>query len=113
MPITAVLLDGVTVHLEIDGLETPVSLHSTQGMLTDRALEETGVTDRIADVGDELRRMLRAVVKSAKQSLEDAQPNEWSVELNIGFKGEAGIPCLTKGEANAAFKVTAKWKQGG
>ncbi|MCP4134935.1 MAG: hypothetical protein GY754_28430, partial [bacterium] len=35
---------------------------------------------------------------------------EWTLELNIGFKGKANpVPVILSGESNAAIKVTAKW----
>jgi hypothetical protein len=57
--------------------------------------------------------MLSAITSSIRQALEKSKPNEWSVELLVGFKGEAGIPCLTKGEANASIKLTARWNSSG
>ncbi len=44
--------------------------------------------------------------------VEDMEPDEWSVEINIGMKGKATIiPVLVSGEGNGSIKVTAKWKR--
>jgi hypothetical protein len=39
------------------------------------------------------------------------RPSELAVEFGITLGGEAGIPFVAKGTAEASFKVTATWKQ--
>jgi hypothetical protein len=41
-----------------------------------------------------------------------ANPDEWSVEMNIGFKGKATpIPYIASGELDGGIKITATWKK--
>lgn len=72
-------------------------------------LEPTGVAGQVADAGEEIRAIITAVTGSIQKAFEASSPDEWSVELLVGFKGEAGIPFVTKGEANASLKLKAKW----
>jgi hypothetical protein len=100
-----VLIDGITLFVEVDELDA-ARAQAAPGMV-----ERGAVADRVRDVGADLRNLLGAITRPVKAALEEAQPDEWSVELSLGFKGEAGVPCLTKGEANASVKVTARWKK--
>jgi len=113
MPTRLIRLNGTEFHVEVDELDVQFSRPAASGELAGRGLTATGVADRVADSGSELRQMLSAVTSSVQQALEKSKPNEWTVELLVGFKGEAGVPCLTKGEANASIKLTAKWNSRG
>ena len=109
MPTRLVQFNGTEFNVEVDDLEAQIAHPTEFGDLLGRGLTETGVLDRVADAGTELRQMLAAVTSSISQAMEKSKPKEWSVELSVGFKGESGVPCLTKGEANASIKLTAKW----
>jgi hypothetical protein len=99
MATRSILIDGVEVLIEVDS-----------GPHTGGLAERGAIADKVRDVGQDLRVLLLAVTQPVRDALAASQPEEWSVELNLGFKGEAGVPCLTKGEANGSIKVTAKWK---
>jgi hypothetical protein len=52
------------------------------------------------------------MVESVHASLKAANPDEWSVEMNIGFKGKATpIPYIASGELDGGIKITATWKK--
>lgn len=110
-----ITIDGVQVYVEVEelngGVSTPVSTGSGGGVR--RNIEPTSVADKLVNVGDSLRAAIKAVTGPVQSALKDLPPDEWTMELNIGFKGEAGVPCITKGEANASIKLTAKWKKAG
>lgn len=106
----AVIIDGVTLYVEVDDETLPVA-PGAAGAARGGLVERGAVADRVRDIGADLRGLLASVTKPVRDALEQSQPEEWTVELNLGFKGEAGIPCLTKGEANGSVKVTAKWKR--
>ena len=56
-----------------------------------------------------LRGTLRSVFSVVRASLEDNPPDEWGVELNIGFKGTTTpIPVIVSGESSVAV-FTPKW----
>lgn len=74
--------------------------------------EEIGFSDKLTDVSDLLRKNLQGICDTVADSFKEIQPDEWGVEVNIGFKGKANpIPVILGGEANAAIKVHAKWKK--
>ncbi len=76
------------------------------------AVETSKPTDRIIETVDYLKDSLRGVLRVVHASMQDHAPDEWGVELTIGFKGTANpIPVFVSGEANAALKVHAKWKK--
>jgi hypothetical protein len=47
-----------------------------------------------------------------KAGFAEAAPSEVSVEFGITLGGEAGVPFVTKGKADATFKVTSTWSTG-
>lgn len=105
----AVIIDGQTLWVEVDDEVLPAAAGAPGAV---RGLVERGeVANRVRDIGADLRGLLASVTRPVREALAEAQPEEWTVELNLGFKGEAGIPCLTKGEANGSVKITAKWKR--
>jgi hypothetical protein len=63
------------------------------------------------DVADHIRDLVGALTAPVRAAFEGAGAEEWSLGINFGFKGETGVPFIAKGEANAAVKVTAKWKK--
>ena len=52
---------------------------------------------------------LAAIVAPLHRALEASRPDEASVELSLGLKGEVGV-FVAKGEGNASIKITVKWK---
>lgn len=107
MSTRAVIIDGETLWVEVDDEVLPTAAATAAPGLVER----DGMAARVRDISGDLRSLLTNVTRPVREALEQAQPEEWSVELHLGFKGEAGIPCLTKGEANGSVKVTAKWKR--
>lgn len=59
-----------------------------------------------------LKETISGTAKSVLESFKELKPDEWSVEMNIAFKGEAStvIPVLS-GEGEGSLKVTATWKK--
>ena len=81
--------------------------------------EYVNALDDIVEAGENVHGMIKALAlslihikalaRTVQSALVDVQPSEWSIEINLGFKGKAGIPFITEGEANGAVKVVAKW----
>jgi hypothetical protein len=38
-------------------------------------------------------------------------PDEWKLEISLGFKTNSNIPFLAAGEGNGSVKVSATWKR--
>jgi|CXWL01.1.fsa_nt_gi hypothetical protein len=54
---------------------------------------------------------LEAIVSTIDKGIDKLNPDEWSIELNMGFAGEQRIPYIAKSEINGCIKVVAKWKK--
>lgn len=65
-----------------------------------------------SDIAERIRDLVSVLTMPVQAAFEGTGAEEWSLEINCGFKGETGVPFIAKGEANAAVKVTAKWKKG-
>ena len=106
MPTRHIMIDGIELLVEID----PEFSAAVPPLVERGAVERGTVSDNVRDVGQDLRNVLVSVTKPIREVLATCEPEEWGMELSLGFKGEAGIPCITRGEANGAIKVTVKWK---
>lgn len=73
--------------------------------------EDVSALDDVKEAGSKVHGTIKALSATVQSALDSAQPDEWSLEINLGFKGKAGIPFITEGEANGAVKVIAKWKR--
>ena len=103
--IEAVVFNGETIYVEVTevGEERPDHAGASDDY------EDTSAGRGLLNAGDRVRRTVSALAATIQTALEQAQPAEWTLEINLGFKGKAGIPFITEGEANGAVKVTAKW----
>lgn len=99
--------NGETIYVEVSEIGGDIKAAGK----TDDGFEDTSATDELINAGEKVRSTISALAATVQQALTKANPAEWSLEINIGFKGKAGIPFVTEGEANGAVKVTAKWKR--
>ncbi len=114
--------DGGQLWVEVEEVEIPAELTQggTAGELSPNMplgteeicfrekVKELG--DKIRDVNEILRQSLSGIFETVAESVKEKQPDEWGVEVNIGFKGKTNpIPVILSGEANASIKVHAKW----
>ena len=67
--------------------------------------------DENEDMAERIEGLVSVLTAPVQTAFTGAGADEWSLEVNVGFKGETGLPFVAKGEANAAVKVTAKWKR--
>ena len=109
--------NGDILYVAIDDIDAVLhGMSPTPGDRDDisdlpRGAEPVSYRDNFMDAAGAIENNIKAVARMVHQSLIDHQPDEWSVELSIGFKGSAGIPVLVSGEASGAIKVSAKWKR--
>lgn len=99
-------INGKTVWIEVADIKAEGGQTAGQ----DGQFQYTSASKKLADLAETLRDLIGAVTTPVQSALESSKPEEWSLEFNIGFKAETGLPFIAKGEANAAVKVTAKWK---
>lgn len=95
------------IYVEVAEIEQqPIEAKSTDGF------EKTTAADQLISAGEQVRNTITALATVVHDALSKARPDEWTLEINIGFNGKAGIPFVVEGGANGAVKVSAKWKKG-
>lgn len=106
------LKDGSSVYVEMEEVEdVPTKSISKRDDLPPGA-EEVSAASTIIDAMEVLKNNLQSVFNTVHESVKNNSPDEWGVELNIGFKGKINpIPVIVGSESNVAIKVHAKWKK--
>jgi hypothetical protein len=66
---------------------------------------------RLADVGEQIGEVCNEVCEHATASLAGARPAELVLEFGLKLGGEAGLPFVAKGSAEATFTIRATWTQ--
>lgn len=108
------LADGSTIYIEVENNTQAVELApSPKQAMPDLppGAEPTGLLDDMIIGGKLLQETISSTVENVHASLQQAKPDEWSVELNIGFEStDKGIVSYL-GKGNGSLKVTATWKK--
>lgn len=103
----AIEINGTTVWVEV---EDQLTSGDGRRAFTAAGNRERGVDEAANQIARvDLNRTLKAIIEPVHAALKEAKPEEVSVELNLGLKGEVGI-FVAKSEGNASLKITAKWK---
>ena len=100
-------VNGTVIWVEVT--DTPiVSPPRAVGKFAETAAQDTAqnVLDAVGKV--DVARTLNALVTPIHQGLASLAPQEVTIELGIGIKGEVGI-FVASSEGNASVKITAKW----
>jgi hypothetical protein len=101
---------GDTIYVESEDVEIhmhPVTCNS--GDLPVGAEKITAI-DTAIDTMQRLSNTLSGVFSSIKEGLEANQPDEWTAELKIDFKGKVNpIPVIVGAESGAAITIHARW----
>ena len=112
--ISPVEINGKTIWIEVDDIQVaqpPQTTSNHPADLRGSAAPVGAVGDffkeKIASIAD----TLEAIVGTVDKGIEKISPDEWSVELTIGFAGEHNIPFVATGSVNGGVKVNAKWKK--
>lgn len=109
------LANGRAIYVEMEVAEIPNSPNRATTRPADLpdGAQPAGFVEDVADAIQALKDNISSLAETVYESLQHSQPDEWSLELNIGFKGKTSpIPVILSGEASGAIKVTAKWKKG-
>lgn len=97
------------ILVEVEGRER-VTRGGIVDALPDRAKEYVGNFGR---VGEYIMSVCEEVYVKYKSAAEGIRPDHLEIEFGIKIGGETGIPFVSKGAAEAAIKVTAKWGSAG
>lgn len=98
--------NGETIYIEV----SEVDQRGRKSEEDDR-FEDVNALDKFKEVGGEVYSIIKGLGNTVQSALENAQPEEWSLEINLGFNAKTGIPFVTEGAASGAVKVIAKWKR--
>lgn len=108
------LEDGTIIYVEVDAESLPSIITNNANQPSDLppGAEPTGVLDDVIIGVKLLKETIGGTAKSVFDSLKALNPDEWSVEMNVAFKGQGStvIPVLS-GEGEGSLKVTATWKK--
>lgn len=112
------LKNGRSLFVEMEDADIPImqSRVPTGGQDSDLlpGAEAVSFKEDVIDAFEVLRDSIASLADNVHESLKAHQPDEWSLELNIGFKGKVSpIPVILSGETSGGIKVTAKWKKPG
>jgi seryl-tRNA(Sec) selenium transferase len=64
---------------------------------------------KLDEVAETIGETCKALHNKVKKNLAGTFPKEMSIEFGVTLAGEAGVPLVTKGSVEAAFKITATW----
>jgi hypothetical protein len=101
--------DGSQILVEVEQADVPMTPPSAN---LPAGAEPTGMMDKLDDAMGLLRNSIGAMARNVNAALAEQTPDEWAMEVSIGFKGETQpIPVIVTGSAAGSVKVTAKWKR--
>lgn len=104
-----IVIDGNSIWVEVDELALPVTppiAPPGKTRMTSNPGESTPV-DNLVKV--DLAKTLTTVIGPVHAALRASAPEEVTVELSLGLKGEVGV-FVAKSEGSASLKITVKWK---
>jgi hypothetical protein len=94
---------------EIVYIEVVEDAHAT--LIDAGEWENTNTEQKLARAGEKVRSTISALATTVRAAMDKAEPEEWTLEINLGFQANGGIPFITEGETHGAVKVTARWKK--
>jgi hypothetical protein len=107
------LAEGGSLFVETEDIE--ISSASTMmviGRKRPDGAEEVTAKEMVKDTIQLLHDTLKPVAEAVHEAFLKAKPDEWGMELNIGFKGKVNpIPVIVSGETSVAIKIKASWKK--
>jgi len=112
--IASVEINKKTIWIEVEQIDIIFPESDKVGHpsdLRESAKPVSAAVDYIKEKASTVGEILEAVVSEVDNSTKQLRPDEWSVELSLGFAGENSIPYIAKGEINSSVKVIAKWKK--
>ena len=114
MALVPMEINGTPIWVEVADADTSARTGPTSATgytSTQRGGSSTGVgagLEKLTNV--DMAGTLKALLGPVRAALDTLGPEEVSVELSLGLKGEVGV-FVAKSEGNAALKITAKWKK--
>ncbi len=107
MPVSTVLINSQPILVEVEDRHIPL-VPVDEGQL--EGLTET--IERVTDLGSFIRNACTQLYSSVKEAADAIKPAEIEMTFGVKLGGEAGIPFVAKGTAEANVAVTLTWKPG-
>jgi hypothetical protein len=104
MPVSTVLINNQPVLFEVEDRQVPVLVEDGgefQGA--------DGIIERATDLGSFIQRACVQLYGAVKQAADVVKPTEVELTFGVTLGGEAGIPFVAKGTAEANVAITLKW----
>jgi len=108
MPVTSVLVDNQPLLIEVEDRQVPVPA-VPEGEFEDAE----GVVRRATDLGTFIQQACVQIYDSVKKGTEAIKPNKVEVTFGVKLGGEAGVPFVAKGTAEANVAITLTWSPSG
>jgi Trypsin-co-occurring domain 1 len=106
----AIEVDGRTIWVEVEELRIAGDRPQARGGKFADTSASGPVDAAVQSVAKvDIESVLDTLIAPIHRALGKVRPEEVSIELSLGLKGEVGV-FVAKGEGNASVKVTAKWK---
>lgn len=105
----AVKIDEDVIYVEVDddiGLQGAEIL---QGEMEDVGEKVERITTELADLGTTVGSSCEAIFKAVKGAVNKVKPDELTLEFGLMLGGEAGVPFVAKGKAEANVGITMRW----
>ena len=107
------LKDGSSFYVEMEISDISGTAVTPVNDLPEGA-EPTSTVEQLKDTMELVKNTLKSIANIVHEGMQLTKPDQWALEINIGFKGKANpIPVILSGESSAAIKVTAKWSKKG
>jgi hypothetical protein len=94
------------IFIEVEEEKTKLTRGGKIDEITDKAKEYARDFSR---VGDYIMIVCDDIYTKYQAAVEGVRPDALEIEFGIKISGEAGVPFVSKGSAEATIKVTAKW----
>ncbi len=103
--------EKIFVAVEVsDDIAVPIAFKEIKDLPP--GAEPTGVVNDAIMSMYLFKACIKSMAKSARDALKDVNPDEFSVEMNIGFIGKTNpIPFIAGADLQGGVKVTATWKK--
>ncbi len=105
--IEAVEIDGETIWVEVASAQGGPGPVAGDGFENTSSLAET--TKKLAGAG--LDSTIRSLAGIVKRGIEEAGPQQWTLEFSIGIDGKSRVPFVAEAGVAGALKITATWKR--
>jgi hypothetical protein len=107
MPVTTVLINNQPILFEVEDRHIPIAAEA-QGQLEGA----DAIITRAGDLGTFINDACIQLYTSVKQATSAIKPSQVELSFGVTLGGEAGIPFVAKGSAQANVSITLTWNPG-